>query len=566
MCFFNRNRRVRGGPRGAVRCLVGLTAWLGVFGLGAQSATAQCWEKLPTIVRPSGSFGRSVALFGDTLVVGAQWDDENGAQAGAAYVFARNLGGPNQWGEVTKLLAADGAAGDWFGTAVSISGDTIVVGAKRNDEGASNAGAAYVFERHLGGAGNWGESIKLLASDGDDDDWFGSSVSVSGDTLVVGAIKRDSAYVFDRDLGGAGNWGERAKLSEGAGQRYGASASMDGDTIVVGADGANLNGGNSGAAYVYVRDEGGANSWGRVATLLASDGGSQDYLGYAVAIHGDTVAAGAYGIATNSGAAYVFERNPVTGSWTEKAKLVASNARKDHRFGVSVSVFADRLVVGSNGIFHVGSASSGSAYVFERDLFGSNQWGESAMLFSSPTGYFNEVAFFGDTIVVGSGGALPFEYSTLACWDRYGASGASGGGCRATMYANGVASASAPSGFTLVGAYAEADKSGLFFFGTGGRQSVPWGNPAKGCTSVQGVAPPMKRGPLLQSMAGIGACNANFTYDLNAHWTSNPLHNPGAGATVQAQLWLRDPNSPCAATRARATTSLSDAIEFSVAP
>jgi hypothetical protein len=141
-----------------------------------------------------------------------------------------------------------------------------------------------------------------------------------------------------------------------------------------------------------------------------------------------------------------------------------------------------------------------------------------------------------------------------------------GGGCRATLYASGIPSASEPSGFTLVSAYVEGNKDGLYFFGINGRQAVPWGDPSKGCTSVQCVAPPVKRGPLLPGVAGPVACRGNFLYDLNAHWTSRPSHNPGAGATVQAQLWFRDPQSPCAATRSRATTSLSDALEFQVAP
>ena len=152
----------------------------------------------------SDRFGWSVAVSGITAVVGALWEDAGGTDAGAAYVFQRNEGGPDHWGEVTKLTASDARAGGFFGFNVAVSGDTAVVGALGDDDGGSSAGAAYVFQRAEGGADNWGEVKKLTASDAQAADRFGGGVAVSGDTAVVGANGVDdggtdagAAYVFE---------------------------------------------------------------------------------------------------------------------------------------------------------------------------------------------------------------------------------------------------------------------------------------------------------------------------------------------------------------------------------
>jgi hypothetical protein len=207
-----------------------------------------------------------VAVSGDTVVVGAYHDEVGGnLQRGAAYVYARNQGGaPDHWGAVTKLTAFDGAAYDYFGLSVAISGDTVVIGASGADvDGRNNQGAVYVFARNRGGADQWGQVRKLTVSDGAAGDFFGDSATISGDTLVVGAAYADvsgrigqgAAYVFARNEGGADNWGQVRKLTAADGavnDLFGYSAALSGDTLVVGALNAEI-GGNSGqgAAYVY---------------------------------------------------------------------------------------------------------------------------------------------------------------------------------------------------------------------------------------------------------------------------------------------------------------------------
>ena len=232
--------------------------------------------------------------------------------AGATYPLTVD---PVLHGEVAILRASDAQAVDFFGGAVSISGDTIVVGAGYENGGVgdpiADAGAAYVYERDQGGADNWGEVTILRASDAQDWDFFGLSVSISGDTIVVGAPGEaggagdprpdaGTAYVYERDQGGTGNWGEAAILRASdaqAGDYFAYGVSISGDTIVAGAlydAGCESNPvEQSGSAYVYERDRGGSDSWGQLTILRASDAQEGDNYGGAVANSGDTIVVGA---------------------------------------------------------------------------------------------------------------------------------------------------------------------------------------------------------------------------------------------------------------------------------
>jgi len=167
-----------------------------------------------------------------------------------------------------------------------------------------------------------------------------------------------------------------------------------------------------------------------------------------------------------------------------------------------------------------------------------------------------------DTTANGDWDAVVLSLDPLcpAAASIYCTAGVSASGCQAALSAVGVASATASSGFELAAAGVEGAKDGLLFFGTGGRQANPWGNG----TSFQCVVPPVKRAGLLAGVGTPGACDGAFQQDLNAHWCPScpkPGHNPGVGATVQAQLWYRDPLST-----SNQTTSLSDALEFPVGP
>ena len=372
--------------------------------------------------------GESVSISGDYAVVGARLDDnDNGTDAGSVYIFKRT---GTSWTQEAKLLASDGAAGDWFGLFVSISGDYVVVGARRDDDNGAESGSAYVFKRT---GTSWAQEAKLLplkldgTSDGAAGDRFGVSVSVYGDYVVVGAWLDDdkgtdsgSAYVFKRS---GTSWAEEEKLlaSDGAEfDNFGSSISIYGDYVFVGAVGDNDNGRRSGSVYVFKRTSTG---WAEEAKLLPSDGATEDWFGWSVSISGNYAVVGARLDGDNgnrSGSAYVFKRTST--SWAEEAKLLASDGAADDQFGVSVSISGDYAVVGA--FFHDDSGDrSGSAYFFKRT---STSWAEEAKILASDGAVLDlfgrSVSISGDYAIVGapldtdngirSGSAYLYKFTT----------------------------------------------------------------------------------------------------------------------------------------------------------
>ncbi len=350
-------------------------------------------------------FGYPLAIEGGRLVTGARMDDDLGEGAGSAYVFERNEEG--EWLETAKLTASDGDIEDRFGW-VALSGDTIVVGAEFEDEGGLQAGAAYVFELDEGG--EWVETAKLMASDGRDGDTFGEA-AVRGDTVIVGADEHDTptgestgaVWVFERTE--SGSWVETAKLTASDAapvDRFGSAVAIDRETIVVGARSADPLGASSGAAYVFERGEDG--SWAETAKLLASDGASGDTFGGLLAIDGDTIAVGAVGRddqGLSSGAAYVFERGG-NGIWVETAKLLAPEGRAFDSFG-RVALDGDLLAVGADGGESLPGVDSGTVDLYVRDAVG---WSHTSRLLPSEGRNLDlfgiRVGIDGDTVVVGA--------------------------------------------------------------------------------------------------------------------------------------------------------------------
>jgi hypothetical protein len=396
-----------------------LPAWLAVDGQALRLLVDDAGATYPLAIDPwfqqakliasdaaaADLFGSSVAVSGDTAVVGATYDDSPATDAGSAYVFVRSNGA---WTEQAKLTASDVAAGDNFGNRVALSGDTAVVGARADDSPATNAGSAYVFVRS---GGTWTEQAKLTASDAAANDQFGVSVAVSGDTAVVGARRDDSpardagsAYVFVRS---EVTWAEQAKLtaSDAAeNDELGTSVAVSGDTVVVGADGDETPAGAAaGSAYVFVRS---GVTWAEQAKLTASDAAAGDFFGTSVAVSGDTAVVGAYfddSPASDAGSAYVFVRSGLT--WAQQAKLTAADAADGadgDNFGTSVAVSGDTAVVGAP-IDDSPATHAGSAYVFVRSGV---TWAQQQKLTASDAAdsdnFGSSVAVSGDTAVVGS--------------------------------------------------------------------------------------------------------------------------------------------------------------------
>ncbi|MCK5828679.1 MAG: FG-GAP repeat protein [Methylococcales bacterium] len=401
----------------------------------------------------------------DSNSVGVNSNQSNNSAgfSGAVYVFTRT---GSTWSQQAYLKPSNTGGGDKFGYSVAISGNTLVVGAisedsnsvgvngSQSNNSASDSGAAYVFTRT---GTTWSQQAYLKASNAETGDKFGYSVAIAGNTLVVGAYLEDSsstgvngngqnnnladssgaAYVFTR---AGATWSQQAYLkasNTGAGDDFGKSISISGNTIVVGAreedsesTGVNGNQSNnlstdSGAAYVFTRA--GA-IWSQQAYLKASNTDFEDAFGWSVAISGNTLVVGANyeesnsrGVngddsdfsASASGAAFVFIRTGST--WSQQAYLKASNTKADSEFGWSVAISGNTIVVGtqnedsnSTGVNGNQSnnlaAGSGAAYVFTR---AGSSWLQHAYLKASNTGAYDtfswNVAISGDTLVVGAG-------------------------------------------------------------------------------------------------------------------------------------------------------------------
>ncbi len=327
-------------------------------------------------------FGLSVSVDGDVAVAGALMDDDGGSASGSAYVFRRH--GP-RWVQEQKLAASDAAPGDWFGFSVSVSGDVIVVGAERDGHVEEYAGSAYVF-RYDAAAGTWEEEQKLTASDADRLDNFGYTVAISGDVAIVGSWRDDDA------------------------------------------------GPGSGSAYVF-RFDPDALTWFEEQKLTASDATANDHFGTSVSVSQNpsglcVAAVGAFlddDAGSTSGSAYVFRYDPEASEWVEQQKLIASNAGEGDTFGRSVSVGhapGEALVV-VGAPRELNDGNPGSAYVYRFDPK-SGRWIEEQELTtpdaSADNAFGFTVSLSGEIAVVGNlrkdhagseyGAAHVFHYHT----------------------------------------------------------------------------------------------------------------------------------------------------------
>ncbi|OGD14564.1 MAG: hypothetical protein A2V76_10070 [Candidatus Aminicenantes bacterium RBG_16_63_14] len=366
-------------------------------------------------------FGLSVAVDGGYALVGSPGVDGSGSNRGAAYLFLQSQGGLDGWGEVKQLVAADRGDGDLFGCSVDISGDLAVVGAAGEDGIGSSRGAAYLFSRDHGGADNWGQVKKLVASDAENNDGFGFSVAIDGDTAIVGADGEDGAgadrgavYVFARDQGGPDNWGEVVKLTAGDpddADQFGYAVDIAGDVIVIGSRGEDGAGSNRGAAYLFSRDLGGADAWGQLKKLTASAASDGDAFGTSAALYGTLAVVGAAwedSGGTNRGAIYLFSRDQGGAeNWGELKKLTASDARNGDLFGYDVALSGDTIVAGA-GWNGGGGTERGQAYLFSRNEGGADNWGEIQRLRASDAAnedWFGfSVALDGPYALVGAAG------------------------------------------------------------------------------------------------------------------------------------------------------------------
>lgn len=360
-----------------VACASGLACLAGLS--PAQTLALTDEQTLSANPSPVGAlFGIGVATDGGVIAVGASDYSETVLNGGAVFLFEDSGSG---WVQSKRLEPAGLLVSDFFGFSVGVSADTLVAGAWGSDTVSNLSGAAYVFERDFGGRDNWGERQLLLAPDAGTGDVFGYSVAIDGDTIAVGApldnnsglLEAGGVYLYQRDAG-TGDWLFDRKLVAGdpdTDGQFGFSLALQGDRLVVGSVGSNDQGNGAGAAYVFDRDQGGPGNWGQVVKLLGSDVDVNDQFGQSVAVDGGRVVVGAFKRNRNSvfsGAVFVFEEDfGGVGNWGEAATFRADAPENLQSFGGSVAVSGNAILVGAETTSAGGENDAGSVFVFEED-------------------------------------------------------------------------------------------------------------------------------------------------------------------------------------------------------
>jgi hypothetical protein len=377
----------------------------------------------PALAAQQGSFGLAVDAIADYAVVGAPNASVSGADSGAAFLYQRVPGPANTWVEWRALLPATVATGHQFGRAVALTEDTLAIGAIRDDAGGVDAGAVYLFERNLGGADNWSESLRIVPTNLATGAQFGLSVALEGDLLAVGApgadlsgtgVNAGAVLLFGRNQGGPNAWGEIMRWAPAdAGSSnalVGWSVALSGDRLVVGAPQYNTAGGanvREGAVFYLHRDEGGPDQWGWVQTLAAAETNLSREFGLAVALEGSLLAVGAPGMAagavTNAGRVFIHE---IQAGSTAFALLRELDRRNDteRRFGHSISIQGSQVFIGAP--WNSGLQNLGAAYLFERGGEESSIWTLIEKLVrpaGSPAGFYgSSVGYQQGTAIVGA--------------------------------------------------------------------------------------------------------------------------------------------------------------------
>lgn len=340
--------------------------------------------------------GYAVATDGTRAIAGAYGDDDRGTNAGAAYVFVNRNG---KWREEAKLLPLQAITNDQVGMAVAIDGDFAWVGSRGDIERGPQSGSAYVFRRFADG---WVQVARFRSQFPDSDDQYGLSLAVDGNRAVVGAHGdaengRDAGCVYVYRLeNDVWQFDERLVPPKGKPADYfGFSVDISGDRLIVGAFGDNAKGVRSGAAYVYRRTSDG---WKGEIKLTAADGKKHNLFGHSVGIAGDVALVGAHGndtLGRFSGAAYVFGRS--SRGWRLIEKLEAPDKRANKYFGFSVALSNKRMLIGARGDSHEGHIQNGAAYLFGRS--GSRITGPVKFVAQLPS----DLDFLGRSVAVSDG-------------------------------------------------------------------------------------------------------------------------------------------------------------------
>jgi len=510
--------------------------------------------------QPGDQFG-AVAVHGTTVVVGAGLAGVEPLDSGAAYVFELGAGG---WVESTTLRSADAAVDDTFGASVALTGEMIVVGALSADGQTPDAGAVYVFEQAP--AGGWEQTAKLEALDGFTYDGFGGDVDIWSNRVIVGAHNTDddgessgSAYVFERF---GPQWIQTARFTAPDAEefdRFGTAVAILGDVAMVGADGDNDLAPSSGSVYVYERTDTG---WVLAQKLLPSSGSFLAGFGAEIDLETGRAVIGAPGsnIAAGiaSGAAYVFERSPA--GWVETQLLLAPDASSADQFGAAVAVQGDTLLIGAWNSGETGF-EPGAVYVFE---LGETRFVPASKLLAGDADhgarFGSSVGIEGETIVVGAvfdagagdfaGAAYVFEeqgFATPYCFCQAGPCGnddptagcSNSVGSGALLAADGSASI-ANDDLVLRATGLPAGTNGIVYMG-GAPAHMPLADGVR-CVDWGGVG--IFRYPI-QTASANGELSVGPGLVATSHALFGPSGSIAVGQTWYFQTWYRDASGPC---------------------
>ena len=550
----------------------------------------------PTLAGKGKYYGASLALDGDTLLVGAPDSNANHP----VHVFVQS---GSSWSQQAVI---DPPVGTPFryGAEVALSGDEAIVGATGYTQ---EAGIAYAFQRT---GSSWALVQTILPSGSQVEDGFGGGLTMSPNLLAAATYEgRESVYVFHKS---GSSWTEETEVTgpdPETGGSFGAAMAIEGQTIVVGAPTSGLGpyfynatsidfvpglGGliATDVARRVVRYDSLPNSvpLGKIVGSYALTGLTHDPVGgmlwgcnpgtddlwsidpstWTATLIGTFDLSGVQALAYTPYGLYGLDNatdqlvlidtgtaacTPVGALGFDKARGLAWDPTAERFYACTKNRMfytVDRTtgagtLLGSAGTLMYESLAfdpiAGSLYVLRSD---------SSILEVDPVTL--GLTPLDPIYVLNSGSAYVFEGEP---YQTYCTAGTSASGCQALLSATGIPSATAPSGFTLHAPSVEGQKLGLYYFGTAGRKATPFGNGS----SLRCVGQPAKRGSLIDSGGTLGTCDGSFDYDLNADWNAKPAHNFGAGAIVDTQLWYRDPLNT-----SNQSTSFSDGIEFTVCP
>lgn len=357
------------------------------------------------------NFGWKVDIDGD-YAIAANYH-KNATDRGEVYVYYKHQGGYNNWGAVDTLRPNTLINNSWFGTSLAISGTTIMVVAKSSSTipGGHN-GMAYVFDVDPVNCNQWIETGRIISPTGSSGQWLGVlNADLYGDVAVLGNFSFPSwqgmaAQIYYRNQGGANNWGRVTTITSSDfdnGDGFSWDVHLSGDDLIVGAYLANNGGSRNGAAYIFSRNQGGANNWGQVRKIIASDGAFDDDFGISVAIDGDIAVVGAQANdnanGTDAGAAYIYGRNQGgVNNWGQIRKIIGSNTAAGDLFGQDVTIYNDLILVNNN-------QNEINSYLFQQNFGGTNNWGETQIISATPAPgahwYGHDAALTSEAIIIG---------------------------------------------------------------------------------------------------------------------------------------------------------------------